>query len=100
MFNFALAFPDRRGTFHFKEVGTTSVAHTGPDDKLTLQSVRYLSLFLSRSFSSLFLSLSLSLSLSRSFSSSLFCSLSFYLSLLLSLYGGAVKLNSKFGARG
>jgi len=40
MFNFALAFPDRKGLFHFKEVGTTSVAHTGPDDRLTLQSVR------------------------------------------------------------
>lgn len=40
MFNFALVFPDKRGVYHFKEVGTTSVAHTGPDDRVTLQGVR------------------------------------------------------------
>ena len=40
MFNFALVFPDKRGNYHFKEVGTTSVAHTGPDDRVTLLAVR------------------------------------------------------------
>ena len=41
MFNFALVFPDKRGNYHFKEVGTTSVAHNGPDDRVTLSAVRY-----------------------------------------------------------
>lgn len=40
MFNFALAFPDKGGRYHFKEVGTTSVSHSGPDDKFTLDTVR------------------------------------------------------------
>ncbi|KAL5269660.1 hypothetical protein ACHWQZ_G003198 [Mnemiopsis leidyi] len=40
MFNFALVFPDKRGNYHFKEVGTTSVAHNGPDDRVTLSAVR------------------------------------------------------------
>ena len=56
MFNFALVFPDKRGNYHFKEVGTTSVAHNGPDDRVTLSAVRYFLLFIFLFFLSFFLS--------------------------------------------